>query len=115
MQRPSLQRQRTQAKRRLESYCYQSRKTLSSESLKELITVDDEEKTQRAVQDALDWLAENDHWADQDQLEAKERELAAVVQPMMIRVTKADAFYFKCGEWADAVYSVLGPGRAGGG
>merc|ERR1711977_429706 len=74
-----------EAKNGLENYCFTMRNTLQEEKLKEKFEGDDKDKIEKAVQDALDWLDKN-QLAEKDELEAKQKELEGVVNPIMMKV-----------------------------
>merc|ERR1711998_52411 len=65
--------QKIEAKNGLENYCYSMRKTLS------------EDKIEKALQETLDWLDRN-QMAEKDEFDAKQKELEAVVNPIMMKV-----------------------------
>jgi L1 cell adhesion molecule like protein len=77
-----------EAKNGLENYCFTMRNTLQEEKLKEKFEGDDKEKIEKAVQDTLDWLDKN-QLAEKDEFEAKQKELEAVVNPIMMKVYQA--------------------------
>merc|ERR1711861_30273 len=62
--------QKIEAKNGLENYCYSMRNTLSEEKL---------------LQETLDWLDRN-QTAEKDEFDAKQKELEAVVNPIMMKV-----------------------------
>merc|ERR1712151_1210451 len=77
-----------EAKNGLENYCFTMRNTLSEEKLQDKFEGDDKEKIEKAVQDTLDWLDKN-QLAGKDEFEAKQKELEAVVNPIMMKVYQA--------------------------
>merc|ERR1711964_830678 len=76
------------AKNGLENYCYSMRNSLSEEKLKEKFEGDDKETIEKAVQETLDWLDRN-QMAEKDEFEAKQKELEAIVNPIMMKVYQA--------------------------
>merc|ERR1711920_773345 len=77
-----------EAKNGLENYCFTMRNTLSEEKLKDKFEGDDKDKIEKAVQEALDWLDKN-QLAEKDEFEAKQKELEATVNPIMMKVYQA--------------------------
>merc|ERR1711998_749702 len=77
-----------EAKNGLENYCFTMRNTLNEEKLKDKFEAGDKEKIEAAVQEALDWLDKN-QLAEKDEFEAKQKELEAVVNPIMMKVYQA--------------------------
>merc|ERR1711913_130459 len=80
--------EKIEAKNGLENYCFTMRNTLQEEKLKDKFESGDKEKIEKAVQDALDWLDKN-QLAEKDEFEAKQKELEAVVNPIMMKVYQA--------------------------
>merc|ERR1712113_882020 len=72
--------QKIEAKNGLENYCFTMRNTLQEEKLKD--------KIEKAVQETLDWLDKN-QLAEKDEFEAKQKELEATVNPIMMKVYQA--------------------------
>ena len=56
--------------------------------MKDKIEEDDKEKVEKARQEALVWLDKN-QWAEKDELEAKQKELECVVNPIAMKVYHA--------------------------
>merc|ERR1712124_14597 len=77
-----------EAKNGLENYCFTMRNTLQEEKLKDKCEGDDKDKIEKAVQETLDWLDKN-QLAEKDEFEAKQKELEAVVNPIMMKVYQA--------------------------
>merc|ERR550514_2061809 len=77
-----------EAKNGLENYCYSMRNTLQEEKLQDKFEGDDKDKIEKAVQETLDWLDKN-QLAEKDEFEAKQKELEAVVNPVMMKVYQA--------------------------
>merc|ERR1712157_414447 len=80
--------QKIEAKNGLENYCFTMRNTLQEEKLKDKFEPGDKEKIEKAVQGSLDWLDKN-QLAEKDEFEAKQKELEAVVNPIMMKVYQA--------------------------
>merc|ERR1712056_68303 len=80
--------QKIEAKNGLENYCFTMRNTLSEEKLKDKFEGDDKDKIEKAVQETLDWLDKNQP-AEKDEFEGKQKELEAVVNPIMMKVYQA--------------------------
>merc|ERR1719428_725369 len=64
------------------------RNTLSEEKLTDKFEEGDKEKIEKEVQNTLDWLDKN-QLAEKDEFEAKQKELEAVVNPIMMKVYQA--------------------------
>merc|ERR1711869_158815 len=79
------EKKKIEAKNGLENYCYSMRNTLQEEKLQDKFEGDDKDKIEKAVQEALDWLDRN-QMAECDELEAKQKELEGVVNPIMMKV-----------------------------
>ena len=68
----------------LADYCFITlMNTLQSEKLEG----DDKGKIEEAIHDTLDWLDENQLVAERDEFEAKQKELEAFVNPIMMKVS----------------------------
>ena len=74
-----------EAKNGLENYCYSMKNTLQEEKLQDKFEDGDKDKIEKAVQDCLDWLERN-QMAETEEFEAKQKELEAVVNPIMMKV-----------------------------
>merc|ERR1711881_408314 len=81
-------RQKIEAKNGLENYCFSMRNTLQEEKLKDKFEGDDKDKIEKAVTEALDWLDKN-QMAGKDGFEAKQKEIEAIVNPIMMKVYQA--------------------------
>eukprot|EP00397_Hematodinium_sp_SG-2012_P025695 GEMP01026864.1.p1 GENE.GEMP01026864.1~~GEMP01026864.1.p1 ORF type:complete len:648 (-),score=168.04 GEMP01026864.1:336-2279(-) len=77
-----------EAKNGLENYCYTMKNTLLEEKLKEKFGEGDKEKIEKAVSETLDWLEKN-QMAETDEFEAKQKDLEAIVNPIMMKVYQA--------------------------
>merc|ERR1719219_2379508 len=62
--------------------------TLTEEKLKEKFEESDKKKIEEAVDEALSWLDKN-QLAEKDEFEAKQKDLEAIVNPIMMKVYQA--------------------------
>ena len=71
----------------LESYCYNLKNSLEDgeKGLADKMDAGDKESVEKAVQDALDWMDENQE-AESEDYKAKLKELEKVVNPIMQKV-----------------------------
>merc|ERR1711933_597951 len=83
-----INKQKIEAKNGLENYCFTMRNTLSEEKLQDKFEGDDKSKIEKAVQETLDWLDKN-QLAEKDEFEGKQKELEAIVNPIMMKVYQA--------------------------
>lgn len=81
-------RQKIEARNGLENYCFTMRNTLDDEKLREKFEAGDKEKIQKAVSEALDWIDRN-QLAEKEEYEEKQKEIEAVVNPIMMKVYQA--------------------------
>jgi len=79
---------KVEAKNGLENYCYTMKNTLTEEKLKEKFEESDKKKIEEAVDEALSWLDKN-QLAEKDEFEAKQKDLEAIVNPIMMKVYQA--------------------------
>merc|ERR1712138_210625 len=70
--------QKVEAKNGLENYCFTMRNTLNEEKLEDKFEDGDKEKTEKAVQEALDWLDKN-QLAEKYEFEAQQKEVEGIV------------------------------------
>eukprot|EP00391_Amoebophrya_sp_Ameob2_P010383 CAMPEP_0178988634 /NCGR_PEP_ID=MMETSP0795-20121207/3912_1 /TAXON_ID=88552 /ORGANISM="Amoebophrya sp., Strain Ameob2" /LENGTH=652 /DNA_ID=CAMNT_0020679915 /DNA_START=288 /DNA_END=2246 /DNA_ORIENTATION=- len=77
-----------EAKNGLENYCFNMRNTLDDPNLKKKFEGDDKDQIEAAVKEALDWLDRN-QMAEKDEFEAKQKEVEAVANPIMMKVYQA--------------------------
>merc|ERR1739840_83961 len=61
---------------------------LQEEKLQDKFEADDKSKIETAVQETLDWLDKN-QLAEKDEFEGKQKELEAIVNPIMMKVYQA--------------------------
>merc|ERR1711879_617328 len=98
-----------EAKNGLENYCFTMRNTMQ-EKLKDKFEGDDKNKIEAAVQETLDWLDKN-QLAEKDEFEGKQKELEAIVNPIMMKVYQAAG---GGGEMPSGGMPGAAPGGAGG-
>jgi len=79
---------KVESKNGLENYCFQMRNSLEEEKLKDKFEAGDKEKIEEAVKEALDWLEKN-QMAEKDEFDAKQKEVEAVANPIMMKVYQA--------------------------
>jgi len=77
-----------EAKNGLENYCYTMKNTLQEEKLKDKFEADDKKKIEEGVDETLTWLDKN-QMAEKDEFEAKQKDLEAIVNPIMMKVYQA--------------------------
>jgi len=80
--------EKIEAKNSLENYCFTLRNSLQEEKLKEKFESGDKEKIESVVQETLDWLEKN-QLAEKEEFAAKQKEMEAVVNPIMMKVYAA--------------------------
>jgi len=78
------------ARNGLEGYCYNLKNQLedSEKGIADKISEDEKEELEKAVQDALDWLDENQE-ADTEELKEKQKEVEGIVNPIIQKVYQA--------------------------
>jgi L1 cell adhesion molecule like protein len=76
---------RIEAKNGLENYAYSVKNQLNHEGLKDKFTDDDKKKIEEASQKAIEWLERN-QTAEKEEYEHAQKELEAVVNPIMTRI-----------------------------
>jgi L1 cell adhesion molecule like protein len=79
------QRKKVDARNELERYAYSVRSSLDRDDLKDKFTEEDRSQIQSAADEVVKWLEEQKE-ATADEYEAKQKELEAVVNPVMVRV-----------------------------
>jgi len=80
--------QKIESKNGLENYCYSMKNTLSDEKLKDKFTEDDKKNIEEKINEALAWL-ETNQTAEKDEFDAKQKDLEAVINPIMMKVYQA--------------------------
>jgi heat shock 70kDa protein 1/2/6/8 len=83
-----MMKKRIEAKNSFENYCFQMKNTLNDEKLKEKFTEDDKKVIEDASKEGLQWLEANPT-ADPEAIEAKQKEVEAKYNPIMMRVYQA--------------------------
>jgi len=73
-------------KNEFERYAYSVRESLEREDMKDKLDEEDTTKIKEAVDASLKWLEENGQEATTDDCEAKQKELEAIVNPVMIKM-----------------------------
>ena len=81
---------RVEAKNALQNYCFTMRNTLQEEKLKDKFTTADKETIEKSVSDALNWADANEN-EEVAAYEAKQKEIEAVCNPIMMRVYQGAA------------------------
>lgn len=79
-------RKTVEARNDLERYIFNVRSSFDREDLKDKFTEEEKVKVQTAADAALKWLEEDAAQASAEELEAKQKELEAVVNPVMVRI-----------------------------
>jgi len=79
---------RIEAKNSFENYCFQMKNTLNDEKLKEKFTEDDKKLIDDTSKEGLQWL-EGNPMAEPEEIEAKQKEIEAKYNPIMMRVYQA--------------------------
>jgi L1 cell adhesion molecule like protein len=77
--------EKIEAKNSLENYAYSIRNTIRDDKLAGKISEEDKKAAEDAVQDAISWLDKN-QTADREEFEGKQKELEAVINPIMSRL-----------------------------
>jgi len=80
--------QKVEAKNALENYCFSMKNTLNDEKLKDKFTTDDINLIEESTKEGLQWLEANPN-AESAEMEAKQKELEAKFNPIMMRVYQA--------------------------
>merc|ERR1711907_848531 len=81
-------RKKIEAKNGLENYCFQMRNTLNDEKLKAHFTDEDKQTIEATSNEGLQWIDGNAE-AEADAFEAKQKELEAKFNPIMMRIYQA--------------------------
>jgi heat shock protein 1/8 len=71
------------------SYCFMAKTTLQEEKLRDKFEAGDKEKIEKAAKDVLDWLEKaqrREVRGGKMELEAKQKELEDVINPIMMKV-----------------------------
>jgi len=81
-------RKKIEAKNGFENYCFQMRNTLNDEKMKNHFTEEDKKTIEETANEGLQWLDGNSE-AEAEAFEAKQKELEAKFNPIMMRVYQA--------------------------
>jgi len=81
-------RKRIEAKNGLENYCFQMKNTLNDEKLRDKFTAEDKKLIEETSANGLQFVA-NAQEAEASEFEAKQKELEAKYNPIMMRVYQA--------------------------
>ena len=73
---------RVEAKNSLENYCYSMKNTMSDEKLASKLSDDDKSTVTAKIDETTSWLDAN-QMAEKEEYEAKQKELEAVVNPIL--------------------------------
>ena len=73
---------RIAAKNGLESYSYSLKNTISEDNFKEKVSADDREKLEKAINETISWLDDN-QTATTEEYSDKKKELEEVANPIM--------------------------------
>ena len=101
-----LAKKRIEAKNGLEGFAYNVRNSLNDENIKNKLTESDKTTLQNKLNETLQWLESNAS-AEVEQYEAKQKELEAVCNPIMMKV------YQQSGAQAGHSAPAAAPGRQG--
>merc|ERR1712159_629691 len=85
-----IMKERIDARNGLEGYAYNLKNTMSDEEkgVKDKIDEEDAEALEEAIQEALDWLDENQE-AELEEYQEKKKELEGIANPIMQKVYQA--------------------------
>jgi len=82
--------QKVSSKNHLESYAYSMKNTLNDAKIKEKITSEDKSKMEKAVNDAIHWMEENQN-AEKEEFEAKQKDLESICTPIITKLYQGGA------------------------
>merc|ERR1719326_2638970 len=82
------QKEKVEAKNALENYSYSMRNSINDEKMKDKIDAADKETIETAIKETTDWLDANQS-AEKDEYEAKQKELEAICNPIMMKLYQA--------------------------
>jgi heat shock protein 1/8 len=77
--------EKIEAKNGLENYAYSMRNSMNDEKLKDKLEAEDKETIEKAVSETTEWLDANQE-AEKDEYDAKQKELEAVCNPIMMKL-----------------------------
>jgi len=78
-------RKRIEAKNGLENYCFQIKNQLNDEKFKDKFTEEDKTTIEDSTKEILQWIEANQN-AETEEFEAKQKELEAKFNPIMMRI-----------------------------
>lgn len=81
--------EKIEAKNGLENYTYNMRNTINEEKVSEKLAADEKEKIEKAIEDTISWL-ENNEMAEKEEYEAKTKELEAICNPIIAKMYQAE-------------------------
>lgn len=81
-----LVRKRVEAKNKLEGYLYQMKTTIEDDKVKDKLEDDDKTALDTTVKEGLEWLDEHQDEQDIQVFEDKQKEIEAVVNPIMTKM-----------------------------
>jgi len=85
------QKARVDAKNGLEGYVFNIRNTLNDENIASKLSAGDKEAIQKVVDSTIAWMDSNHQVLEKDVYEKKQKELEAVVNPIMTKIYQAGA------------------------
>jgi heat shock protein 1/8 len=77
--------EKIEAKNQLENYSYSMRNSINDEKMKDKLDASDKETIEKAVTETTEWLDANQS-AEKDEYEAKQKELEAICNPIMMKL-----------------------------
>merc|ERR1711966_577629 len=77
--------EKVEARNGLENYAYSMRNSINDEKLRDKLEASDKETIETAINEATAWLDSN-QMAEKEEFEAKQKELEAVCNPIMMKV-----------------------------
>jgi heat shock protein 1/8 len=77
--------QKIEAKNGFENYCYSMKNTLNDEKLKETFTAEDKKIIEESTKEGTEWIEAHAN-AEPEEIAAKQKELEAKFNPIMMRV-----------------------------
>lgn len=83
-----LIKKKVEAKNGFENYCFSMKNTLNDEKLRDKFTEDDKKVIEEASKEGIQWMESNPN-AEAEEIEAKQKELEAKYNPIMMRVYQA--------------------------
>jgi len=106
--------ERIDAKNSLENYCFNMRNSINEEAVKDKIPDSDKQTIEGKVKETLDWLDRN-QLAEKDEFDAKQKDLEAVCNPIMVKMYQAGGGMPGAGGMPGGMPGGPMPGAAGAG